>query len=370
MTPRSAIVVGAGVMGLAAGWALARSGARVTILDQAAIPNPRAASYDDHRLIRAAYGGRTGYMRLAMEAHGAWKVLQRDAGERLYIPTGLLALSAPAGSWAGESAAGLAAAGVRVRELHPAELARAFPLLTGDGLATAFLFDEGGVLLAQRILLALARLVAAHGGVLRPNCPAVSVDAENGRVALADGGTAEAELVIVAAGPWTPRLMPSFARRVTPSRQPVVYLRQPPQAAERWAAMPMVLEIDPDAGFYLVPPASGARLKAGIHRFGGNGDADDSREATDAEIAAVLDACRIRLRDFGDYAVERGAACYYTVERDERFIVEPLGSRGWIMTGFSGHGFKFAALLGLELADVLAGKRDARAFTARAAGRA
>ena len=94
MTVKAAIVVGAGAMGLAAGWALARGGVRVTILDQAEIPNPKASSCDDHRLIRAAYGARTGYMRLAMEAHAAWTLLQREAGELLYAPTGVLALSA------------------------------------------------------------------------------------------------------------------------------------------------------------------------------------------------------------------------------------------------------------------------------------
>ena len=294
--------------------------------------------------------------------------MQREAGERLYAPTGVLALSAPSGDWARQSATALAAAGIGVRELGAAALAERFPLLTGAGMETAFLFDEGGVLFARRILRALARRVEAHGGTLRANCPAVSIDAERGRVSLAGGGTVEADLVIVAAGAWTPRLLPGFARRVTPSRQPVVYLRPPASTAAAWAAMPMVLEIDPGAGFYAVPPAGGTRLKVGTHRFTNTGDPEESRAATEAEAAAVLDACRARLRDFGGYTVERAAACYYTVARDERFAVEPLGPRGWVMAACSGHGFKFAPLLGLELAEVLAGARDARAFTARAAG--
>lgn len=368
MVPETAVVVGAGVMGLAAGWALARRGVRVTILDQSEIPNPKASSFDDHRLIRAAYGGRTGYMRLAMEAYGAWAILERESGERLYAPTGVLALGAPGEDWARQSAAALAAAGVGVRELAPAALAERFPLLTGAGIETAFLFDEGGVLFARRALLALIRRVETHGGTLRPDCPAATVDAERGRVSLAGGGAVGGDLVIVAAGPWAPRLLPAFAGRVTPSRQPVVYLRPPPDAAAAWAMMPMVLEIDPKAGFYAVPPTDGTRLKVGTHRFTHAGDADDSRDATESEAASVLDACRTRLRHFGGYTVERSAACYYTLERDERFIVEPLGPRGWVIGACSGHGFKFAPLLGLELAEVLAGERDAGAFTARSAG--
>ena len=355
-------------MGLAAGWAFARRGVRVAVLDQAEIPNPKASSCDDHRLIRAAYGARTGYMRLAMEAQDAWSIVEREAKERLYAPTGVLALSAPGDAWARQSAAALSASGVGIRELTPDTLTARFPLLTGDGIETAFLFDEGGVLFARRILHALARLVEAHGGALKANCPAAEIDAERGRVSLARGGIVEGDLVIVAAGPWTPRLLPDFAPRVTPSRQPVVYLRPPPGAAAAWAAMPMVLEIDAKAGFYAVPPVDGTGLKVGTHRFTRAGDADDGRDAAESEVASVLDACSARLRDFGGYAMERGAACYYTVERDERFIVEPLGPRGWVISACSGHGFKFAPLLGLELAEVLAGERDARAFTARAAG--
>jgi glycine/D-amino acid oxidase-like deaminating enzyme len=307
-------------------------------------------------------------MRLAMEAYDAWSILEREAKERLYAPTGVLALSAPGDAWAGQSAAALAAAGIGVQELTPAALAARFPLLAGDGIETAFLFDEGGVLFARRILHALARLVEAHGGALRANCPAAGIDAERGRAVLAGGGIVEGDLVIAAAGAWTPRLLPAFARRVTPSRQPVVYLRPPPGMTAAWAAMPTVLEIDPRAGFYAVPPADGARLKTGTHRFTHAGDAEDSRDATESEIASVLDACGARLRDFGSYTVERGAACYYAVERDERLIVEPLGTRGWVIAACSGHGFKFAPLLGLELAEVLAGTRDPHAFTSRAAG--
>jgi glycine/D-amino acid oxidase-like deaminating enzyme len=368
--PANIVIVGAGIMGLAAGWALARRRIRVTILDQAEIPNPKASSYDDHRLIRAAYGGHAGYTRLAMEAGSAWATLERDTGERLYAPTGVLALAAPGDSWARQSAAALAAAGVGVREMTPATIARRFPLLTGDGIETAFLLDDGGVLFARQALFALARRVEAHGGILRSNCPAAAIDAERGRVSLAGGGVVEGDLVIVAAGAWAPRLLPGLARRVTPSRQPVVYLRPPPGAAAAWAAMPTVLEIDPGAGFYAVPPAGGARLKVGTHRFTHTGDPDESREASAAEVAGILAACGARLRDFGAYAVERRAACYYAMERDERFIVEPLGPRGWVMAACSGHGFKFAPLLALELAEVLAGERDARAFTARAAGHA
>jgi glycine/D-amino acid oxidase-like deaminating enzyme len=76
-----------------------------------------------------------------------------------------------------------------------------------------------------------------------------------------------------------------------------------------------------------------------------------------------------RLRRIDRYVIREAKTCFYDVEPRERFIVEPLGAQGWVMSGFSGHGFKFAALLGLELARVIGGKGAAVSLTEWAAGR-
>ena len=82
----------------------------------------------------------------------------------------------------------------------------------------------------------------------------------------------------------------------------------------------------------------------------------------------MLESCRDRLRDIDLYHLDHGKTCFYTVEPDERFIVEPVGRAGWVMTGFSGHGFKFGALMGLKLASAIDGEIDAAALTRYAAG--
>jgi len=56
------------------------------------------------------------------------------------------------------------------------------------------------------------------------------------------------------------------------------------------------------------------------------------------------------------------------VTDDERFVVEKLGSKGWVMSPCSGHGFKFAALMGLELARTIGSERDPAAHARWAAG--
>jgi glycine/D-amino acid oxidase-like deaminating enzyme len=68
-----------------------------------------------------------------------------------------------------------------------------------------------------------------------------------------------------------------------------------------------------------------------------------------------------RIAGFERYRVERVGTCFYTVAPAERFIAEPRGA-AWILTGFSGHGFKFAPLIGERLAEVLAGRMSAADF--------
>src|SRR5260370_28958 len=123
-----AIIVGGGVMGLSTAWALAREGHDVELFEQSTLPNPLASSMDEHRLIRHPYGDHMGYARLIDDAYAAWDLMWRDLGQRLYAPTGTLALTGNGADWAERSAATLAAIGHPMTELTVAELPPPFPL--------------------------------------------------------------------------------------------------------------------------------------------------------------------------------------------------------------------------------------------------
>jgi sarcosine oxidase subunit beta len=347
----TALVLGAGIMGLSAAWGLARRGFWVRVVEQDPVPNPRGASVDHHRLIRHAYGAQAGYMRMVEQAYEAWDELWRDIGEVLHVRTGVLAVSGRADGWLGESRASLAGDGHAFTDLTAAEVAARFPIFTESGIGSAFHMDPGGVLLAERIVAGLARRLA-RGGVAFERARAVSVDPARAALRLSDGSERAADLLVVAAGPWAPRLLPqALAPRVVPSRQILVLLEPPARHREGWACAPMLLDLAEDGGFYAVPPVAGTPLKIGDHRFSRTGDAEaDSREATAAEAEEILAFARPRLRDAADYRVVGARACYYDVEDAERFVVEPIAPRCIVMSGFSGHGFKFAPVLGLGLA--------------------
>lgn len=364
-----AIVLGAGIMGLCTAWGLSRAGWSVTVVEQDAVPNPRGASVDDHRLIRHAYGAQRGYMRMVDDAFAAWDLLWSELGESFYHPTGVLALASGSAGWLGESRAALAADGHAFEDLDPAAIPARYPMLRPAGVGAALAMPEGGVLLARPIVAALARHLQARGVTFERGC-AVALDPARAALRLESGGMREADLLVAAAGPWAPRLLPGLAGRVAASRQIVVYLEPPPAHRALWAGAPMLLDLSEEGGFYAVPPVAGTALKIGDHRFSRQGDAEDPRDASPAEAEAILALARPRLAEAGAYRLLGARSCYYDVEDAERFAVEPLGARAWVMSGFSGHGFKFGAVLGLAVA-AAAGDADLAAALPRwAAGEA
>lgn len=363
-------VVGAGIMGLCAAWALARRGHAVQLFEQSEVPNPAGSSVDDHRLIRHPYGEFDTYVRMVDEAYAAWDRVWRDLGTVLYVPTGTIAFDAAGQGWAAASQRSMQRLGIAHEILKPAEAATRFPHLRFGRAEAVFYAPSGGALRADAIVAALARhLAGARTVALHQNAQVAAVQADRGRLVLADGQEVEADAVVVAAGPWATHLVPGLAARVTPSRQVVAYIEPPTAMKPLWAKSPMVLKIGADSGFYAVPPVPGTGLKIGDHRFSLEGDPSAPRVLRAGEAEALLATAQDNLVDFERYRLVQGKVCFYDVEPEERFIAEPLGSKAWVLSGFSGHGFKFGAVIGERIAAVLAGEIDANALTRWAAGR-
>ncbi|WP_374631614.1 NAD(P)/FAD-dependent oxidoreductase [Ferrovibrio sp.] len=350
-----AIIVGGGIMGLSAAWALRNLGASVTLVEQGALPNPLGSSVDDHRLIRYPYGAARGYTRMVHAAYDAWEVLWRDLGVKLQIETGTLVLSGKDDNWAAQSRETLQAEGIQFEALEPAQLQAAYPFLDPDGIVEAFRCEHGGLLRAQAIIGSLKHWLLDHGIRLLSNQQVVAVDAEAGSVRLADGESLQADCVLVAAGPWTNRLLPELGDAARPSRQTVVYLEPPAEMVAAWYRAPMLLDIGGQSGFYAVPPrvcGDGMRLglKIGDHSFGNTADPSADREPSQDEIDAILAPARRRLVGAEGYRVAQAKTCFYDVQPEEKFQFRRLGPRGYALCGSSGHGFKFGPVLGHSMA--------------------
>ena len=108
-------------------------------------------------------------------------------------------------------------------------------------------------------------------------------------------------------------------------------------------------------------------MKVGEHSFSLQGDPDAQRLERHGERERVAELCSRRIRDFHRYRVGQVKICFYTVQPEERFIVRRMGS-SVLMTGFSGHGFKFGALMGKAAAVSLCNPDRAKDIEAWAAG--
>src|SRR6186713_2272783 len=92
-----AIVLGAGGVGSAALWQLARRGLRVLGIDRFAPPHDRGSSHGQTRIIRQAYFEHPDYVPLVLEIYGLWAELERHAGRQLLRETGLFEIGPATG---------------------------------------------------------------------------------------------------------------------------------------------------------------------------------------------------------------------------------------------------------------------------------
>jgi glycine/D-amino acid oxidase-like deaminating enzyme len=364
------VIVGAGVMGLSLARSLLKRGHEPVLVDQGPIPNPLASSMDEHRLIRFAYGTEHGYAAMIAAALAAWDRLWADLGVRHLAVTGQMITGPADDPWVSGSIRSLERLGVEFERLDGAAAAARFPVLDPERVPFACHTPSGGVLFAARIAAGLATWLRQQGVSMIEQTPVIEVDLARATAHLADGRLLGGERLVVTAGAWLPRLVPGMAASVTPSRQTVVYVEPPPAVAAAWNEGPMMSDRDgAEAGvFYVVPPRDGAGLKFGDHSFSMGGDPDGPREPDPRAVADLLALSHRRLRAASDYRLVSSRTCFYTVTSDERFLARAEGP-SLVVSPCSGHGFKFAALIGERTAAHLDDEDDLPTYQNWLAGR-
>lgn len=324
-------VVGAGVMGLAAARALARAGREVVVLEQFALGHDRGSSHGNARIIRLSYP-EAAWVRLAQEAYPHWRELEAEFGRPLLDLRGTLDL----GDWEPNRDA-LEACGASFEVLGAAEIERRFPLRAEAGVSGLFQAD-GGVVFADLAVEALTASGVAAGAQLREHHRVETIEEERDGV-LAGGLRAKA--AVVTAGAWAPALAGVDA---TPHRETVSYF-------ELDEPVPSVVDTSAGArlGYALTSPDG--RLKAGLHHSGASADPDEPG-VPDPEVAArTAEWVAHRFRGVGEPV--HAETCLYTNRDDDEFLLERRG-RVVVGSACSGHGFKFAPLVGERLAALVA----------------
>ncbi|MBC6457188.1 N-methyl-L-tryptophan oxidase [Actinomadura sp. HBU206391] len=345
MTRVDVVVVGLGLTGSAAAWALSRRGRSVVAFEAFQPDHRRGSSHGRSRIFRRAYTDRL-YVELTGRAGELWRLLERESGESLLHRTG--GLDHGAGGEPEAMAALLADAGVPAELIPPDEAARRWPGMSFEG--PVLFHPEAGVIDPERAMAAMTRLATSAGARISYGTwvDALEPQSDGGVLVRTGSGSLHARTVVVAAGPWTEPLLSGLVKlpRLTVTQQQVFFFR--PHESAVW---PTFIREDDDAVYGL---PEGPLLKVAEHGRGRVTTAEDRDGVVDpASRERVMSFVRRWLPGV-DPAPCDELTCLYTSTDGEDFILDRQGPIV-VCSPCSGHGAKFTPLVGEIAADLADG---------------
>lgn len=367
-------VIGGGVFGVTAAIALRQRGHDVTLVDPGPLPHPDAASTDLSKLVRMDYGRDALYAEMMEAGIRGWESWNARWPRPLYHGDGMLVLAPELseGSFEGDSWRTLTERGHPLRRLDAAQLRHDHPAWRGwpDGYRNPRAgWAESGAVVDQLVREALAL------GVGHVRARVVAVE-EASRVRVTEGSGAGGALrfdrVVLAIGAWVGALLPELADRIRTIGQPVLHFR--PRDPDAWRPprfLPWAADIG-RTGWYGFPIHPDGVVKVANHGPGIPVDPTGPRVVPEAWEERFRAFFRDHLPGLADAPVVGRRLCLYADSFDGDFWIDDHPDRPGVVVagGGSGHGFKFAPVLGDLVADVVEARdhRWRRRFAWRAAG--
>lgn len=346
------LVIGAGAMGSAAAWHLARRGKAPLLLEQFDLNHTIGASHGQTRNFNPAYPDPS-YIALLREAFTLYRELEADSGMALLSLVGLINIAPEAENrlLQAKSAAG----GIESTLYGQDEAKERWPGWRFE--QTVLHYSQAGPVRADDTLRALHGQIRAQGGTILPNTRVTAIDInDDDAVVHTDERTYRVRRLIVAAGGWSTKLL---GDRLPPLRvtqeQPAHFPLVTPTDEMAWPSFNHRPAADPTYGYWrsgiygLISPGEG--LKVGWHAVGQEVDPDRRDFLPEPEQMKDLQRYVEEWIPGVDWTQPSPISCIYTLTEDENFILDREGPVT-IAAGFSGHGFKFTPAIGRMLADL------------------
>ncbi len=351
-----AIVIGVGGMGSAAACELARRGRRVLALEQFALGHDRGSSHGHTRIIRRAYYEHPDYVPLVGRAFERWYDLEQRQGVHLLTESPCLSIGRRDSAMIGGVLASAEQHGLPVESLSPRELRSRFP-------AFRFADEYAGVLERSAGFLYVEDCVQAHtceavrlGATIHDHEPVVSWEADDREVRVeTHGGRYTAARLVITAGPWAGEVLAQRGTFLRVMRQVVQWFGTSDDRLFRRDVFPLYIADTPQGHFYGFPVlnAHGAKVAQhyGAPELNSPSEIDRTPSAEDEEKARSFLREHLPLLDGSR---RRASVCIYTLTPDRHFVIDlhPDHPNVALAAGFSGHGFKFASVVGEILADL------------------
>lgn len=352
------IIVGMGGMGSSAAYHLAKRGKKVLGLEQFGIPHTMGSSHGVNRIIRLAYYEDPSYVPLLQRSFELWRDLEQAAKEPILITTGSIDCADASNYVFTESLRSCEIHGLRHEVLNAFQTVARWPAFSLPANHMTVFQPDGGYVMSERAIVAHVIGAIEAGADIRGFTPMLSWQTTPVGVAVeTPRGRFEAEQIIFAAGAWMGSLIPELAPALQPERQVLGWFWPENPEAFQDDTLPVFNLASKDERWYGFPMRGFPGFKFGKyhHRFE-QVDPDQMDRNPNAGDEAIL---RAGLREFFPTAAKGPvltmAACMFTNTPDEHFIVDRLGPDSPVVVASpcSGHGYKFAAVMGEILADLI-----------------
>lgn len=353
------IVVGLGGMGSAAAYQLAARGKRVLGLEQYTPMHDRGSSHGQSRIIRQAYFEDPAYVPLVLRAYELWEQLERETDQSLLTLTGGLMIGSPESEVVMGSLQSAHQYQLPYDMFDAPDIHRRFPPFTPDATTVGFYEHKAGFLRVEAAVGAHLGRAQQLGAQLHFEEPVEHWEAAGDAVIVTTAvGQYTAEHVVIAPGAWAPHLLADLQLPLAVERQ-VQFWFEPQGSVDAFLPdrFPIYLWETEDVTFYGFPALDRSRneVKAAIHHGGeigtletirrdvGVDEIEHMRHVLAGRVPALNGPCR------------HAVTCLYTNTPDQHFVIasHPAHPNVVIAAGFSGHGFKFASVVGELLADLV-----------------
>jgi sarcosine oxidase len=357
------IVLGLGGMGSAAVYHLAGRGLKVLGLEQFTAAHDKGSSHGKTRVIRQSYFEDPAYVPLLLRAYELWRQLERESGQDLLFEVGGLMIGAPDSAVVAGSILSARTHRLPHEILDAAEITRRYPVLTPPSDHIALYEKKAGFVMPEKCTLAHLDQAARRGAELHFEEKVLhwtaSPDGEGVSVTTTKA-TYEATRLVISPGPWAPQVLADIGLPLQVERQLLYWFDSAvgatPFEPKRFPIF--IWEAASNVQPYGFPAIDGPAGGVKVALFRAPVTVDCTPETIDREVhAAEIETMRNAVTPLIPALTGRCAkavTCMYTNTPDQHFVLARHPRHGQVVVacGFSGHGFKFASVIGEVLADL------------------
>lgn len=354
------IIIGAGTMGMAAGYFLAKQGKNVLLLDAFNPPHDQGSHHGETRIIRFAYGEGKAYVPLALRALDLWQELEKISGKQLFLKTGVLNIGSQDLSFIQNVIESAKDFNLSVDVYSAEEVNKKWPGITlPEGFIGCF-EPSAGVLRVEACIDAYKTAALSEGATLKTNARVVKITPGKIVSVHTEEDVFSSDSIIISAGARVNDILKSvdLTLPITPLRKTFAWFNA--DEATYGDPFPAFTYEDENSSYYGFPSIDGAGFKIGRHDSGDEVSPDDViREFGETDAKELVQFNERIMPQVG--SLKYGKTCFYSKTPDEDFIIDshPIHDNIFIAAGFSGHGFKFGSVIGEILSQlVLNGKSE------------